>query len=244
MSRVHNCMVALVATATIGSAEARGPHGAHGPRGPRGIRREVARGHTAFRGWHPLPERGGFCYLDGTHGHGFAARPAALYQPVGGAAVFVGDPTPFGYEGQRFTFYGHHPLTAEGAAPLWCDLDGPHYHFVEPPRSANFRVVDGVAYYVGAPDARRAATEREHAAGLSAIYAPYAALRPRVVAPPPPEWHGARGPSPVAAMVVPPPPPAVPTPPPARVPVARAVPPASPPGPHGEHFMPREDNDR
>jgi len=153
----------------------------------------------------PIPAQagGGFCYLDGAHRHHYSPLPAPLYQSVASAAVFVGDPTPFGYEGQRFTFYGQHPIAASDS--LWCFLDGPHFHYFEAPRSALFRFVDAVAFYVGAAPRAEGRKGVESASRVAAVYAPWVTLRPRVSVTPPPEWHGRRWASaavlPVAAAV-------------------------------------------
>ena len=54
------------------------------------------------------------------HVHPYAPDHPALYQRVGDEYLFTADPVPFGYEGPKTTYYGHHPLllSAElGVAP-------------------------------------------------------------------------------------------------------------------------------
>ena len=61
--------------------------------------------------------------------HVYAPDRPNLYQQVGDEYVFAGDPTPFGYEGERHPFYGHHPVIVDGSAePVYCLIDGPHFH--------------------------------------------------------------------------------------------------------------------
>lgn len=81
----------------------------------------------------------GYCYIDVPHVHdylpdrptlyqtvtsvgqpvGMAGPPGSAGQPTSDSCVFTGDPVPFGYEGNKTVFYGHHPvpLQVEVAPP-------------------------------------------------------------------------------------------------------------------------------
>src|SRR5690242_3911106 len=89
-----------------------------------------------FIGAHPIAVTagGGYCYIDAPHMHSYTPDKPALYQQVRGEYVFTGDPTPFGYEGDRYPYYGHHPIATVGTEPVFCFIDGPHNH--------SFRVPD------------------------------------------------------------------------------------------------------
>jgi hypothetical protein len=149
-----------------------------------------ARAHH-FLGPHPIAAKlgGGYCYIEAPHMHIYAPDHPALYQQVDDQWVFTADPTPFGYEGERHPFYGHHPVTIVDGRPVYCYLDGPHYHPFAPPDDG-YRMKDGVAFYVG-PYAPEYTEYRPHRVKLvNAAYRPYVAFRPTVVVAPPPEWHG------------------------------------------------------
>ena len=163
-----------------------------------------------FLGPHPVAARegGGYCYIEAEHVHAYAPDRPALYQRVGDAVVFTGDPVPFGYEGPKTTYYGHHPLllSAElGVAPprpLFCWLRGPHYHEQPPPQAPGFQVQGGVVFYVGPMDPEAARLRPQLEPALEAEYRPYVAQRPQVTVTPPSGWAG-------EIWVVPPPAPAV-----------------------------------
>jgi hypothetical protein len=176
-----------------------------------------------FLGAHPVSARfgGGYCYLEAPHMHAYAPDRERLYQNVDGHFVFTGDPTPFGYEGKKHKFYGHHPVVTVGAEPVFCFIDGPHHHPFEAPESPDYKVKDDVAFYVGVTPPQIARIEAPRARVINAEYRPFVALRPTVTVAPPPEWHGevwvappgfawygsaARAPR---VVVAPPPPPSV-----------------------------------
>ncbi len=147
--------------------------------------------HFRFAGPHPLAARfgGGFCYLDVPHMHIDGPDRTALYADSDDGLVFTGDPTPFGYDGPRFTYYGHHPLV--DAPGVVCYLDGPHFHALPPPEDDGlYRTRSGVAFYMGRfpPSYER---ERAHRARIvAAEYRPFVSFRPTVEVEPPPEWRG------------------------------------------------------
>lgn len=163
-----------------------------------------------FLGPHPIAAHigGGFCYIDVPHVHPYAPDHPALYQRVGDEYLFTADPVPFGYEGPKTTYYGHHPLllSAElGVAPprpLFCWLRGPHYHEQPPPQAPGFQVQGGVVFYVGPMDPEAARLRPQLEPALEAEYRPYVAQRPQVTVTPPSGWAG-------EIWVVPPPAPAV-----------------------------------
>src|SRR4029079_4678521 len=61
---------------------------------------------------HPLPRKvgHGFCYIDVPHFHDFGPSDPRLYRQIDGQYYFVGDPSPFEYEGPRYAYYGAHPV--------------------------------------------------------------------------------------------------------------------------------------
>ncbi len=147
--------------------------------------------HVRFLGPHPIAAKfgGGYCYIEAPHMHVYGPDRPGLYQQVGDDYVFTGDPTPFGYEGERHPFYGHHPVIVDGSPePVYCLIDGPHFHAYVAPSTPDYRVKDGVAFYVAPiPEAYvRPARVRV----VNAEYRPYVSFRPTIEVAPPPEWHG------------------------------------------------------
>jgi hypothetical protein len=145
-----------------------------------------------FLGGHPIAARfgGGYCYIETPHIHSWGPDRTALYGDVGGQLVFTGDPTPFGYDGEKYTYYGHHPIVSVGGEPVYCYIDGPHYHGFPPPDTNDYRTKSGVAFYVGpfSPGYVKMKPHREKI--VNAEYRPYVEFRPTVQVEPPPEWHG------------------------------------------------------
>ena len=106
---------------------------------------------------HPLPKRvgHGFCDIDVPHFHDYPPSDPRLYRQVNGQYYFVGDPTPFDYDGPRHSFYGPHPITdaeVQLGGPAYCYIRGPHYHWYAPPPQAQFEMRGGAYWYVGAYD--------------------------------------------------------------------------------------------
>jgi hypothetical protein len=188
---------------------------------------------SRFLGAHPVSAKmgGGFCYIEAPHIHAYAPDRTALYQQVGDDWVFTSDPTPFGYEGERHTYYGAHPVAAPTGETVYCFLDGPHYHPFAPPSTPDYKIQGGVAFYVGAfpPPAVKIRAQRYRP--IQAEYRPYASLRPVVQVQPPPEWRPeivVAAPEPPQVVVNAPAPPSVQvvTPPPPRVHVVAPAPPS------------------
>jgi hypothetical protein len=196
-----------------------------------------------FAGAHPVAAKfgGGFCYIESPHLHGYSPDRAPLYQQVNDHYVFTGDPTPFGYEGDKHKYYGHHPVVQIGAEPLYCYLDGPHFHAAEPP-DQGYEVKSGVAFYVGPFTPGYARIKPQRVKMVNAEYRPYTQYRPVVEVQPPPEWHGevyvappsvevsapgivVNAPAPPSIVLNAPPPPVVVAPPPPHVQVVAPPPP-------------------
>lgn len=175
-------------------------------------------GKGKFLGAHPLAGRlnAGYCYIDVPHVHDYLPDRPGLYQQTGDSYVFNGDPVPFGYDGDKTVFYGHHPipLAVEPAgtapSPTFCFLKGPHYHDYPRPEEPGFKVKDNVVFYVGAIPPEVAVARPQLERVQDAEFRPYTALRPQVVVAPPPEWQGVVWvPPPPTPVVVAPPAPAV-----------------------------------
>ncbi len=149
-----------------------------------------ARGNR-FAGAHPVAAKlgGGYCYIESPHVHAYAPDHAPLYQQVGDHYVFTGDPTPFGYEGDKHSYYGHHPVVSVNGQPVYCYLDGPHSHAI-PPGDEGWKKKKGVAFYVGPFDPVYAQQRPQRVRAVNAEYRPYAAFRPQVQVEPPEGYTG------------------------------------------------------
>ncbi|MDB4969267.1 MAG: hypothetical protein JWN44_4956 [Myxococcales bacterium] len=147
--------------------------------------------HVRYLGPHPVAAKqgGGYCYIESPHLHIYGPDKPALYQQSGDEYIFTGDPTPFGYEGDKHPFYGHHPVVVVGAPePVYCLLDGPHFHAYEAPEVPEYKVKDGVAFYVAPIPQVYIKPARVRV--INAEYRPYVTFRPTVEVAPPPEWRG------------------------------------------------------
>jgi hypothetical protein len=151
-----------------------------------------AHGGVHFMGPHPIAAKmgGGYCYIDAPHIHVYAPDHPQLYQRAGDNYVFTADPTPFGYDGEKHPFYGHHPVAMIGSEPVLCFLDGPHFHAFAAPVGPDYRMERGVAFYVGAMPPQYAKWRPSRERVINAAYRPYVAMRPTIEVTPPPEWHG------------------------------------------------------
>jgi hypothetical protein len=105
-----------------------------------------------YGGLHPIHPGagGGFCYTNAPHDHPYDIDPniGYLYRNQGGYNHFVGNPYHFGYQGQAFPYYGHHPISRWGS---FCYLDGLHHHWWVPSPwlAASYLVNGGTYYYNG-----------------------------------------------------------------------------------------------
>ena len=144
-----------------------------------------------YLGPHPIAAKhgGGYCYIEAPHLHLYGPDHPNLYQQVDGQFVFAADPTPFGYDGEKHPFYGHHPIVVEGATePVYCLIEGPHFHPYAAPSTPEYTQKNGVAFYVAPiPEVY----VKPHRVKLvNAEYRPFVSFRPTVEVSPPPEWHG------------------------------------------------------
>jgi hypothetical protein len=178
---------------------------------------------------HPVPRKlgGGFCYIDVAHVHDFGPSDPRMYRQVGAQLYFVGDPTPFDYQGPRYAYYGAHPVAeahVHFGQPVYCYLQGPHYHWYQPAAQSSFELRGGAYWFTGAYEPVYY-DQRPRYVAVNEAYAPIVYTRPVVdVTVAPPAFHGEivgggpgwRGRAVVGAPVVsagvyvaPPPPPVV-----------------------------------
>jgi hypothetical protein len=153
-----------------------------------------------YAGLHPRTGQpaDGLCHIEMMHVHTAAPLHAdVLYRTHDNVYVFLGDPTPFGYEGPRHAYYGHHPVVinviihvdADEDDVEYCYQDGPHYHAYEPPPRHEFVEKEDVSYYAGEyPEEYKLASPK--LLRVNAVYRPWSAPRPVVRVAPPPEYHG------------------------------------------------------
>lgn len=153
-----------------------------------------------YAGLHPRSGQpaDGLCHIESTHVHTAAPVHAdTLYRTRDNVYVFIGDPTPFGYEGPRHAYYGHHPVVINVIINIdvdeddveYCYQDGPHYHAYEPPPRHKFVEKEEVSYYAGEyPEEYK--QESPKLLRVNAVYRPWSAPRPVVRVAPPPEYRG------------------------------------------------------
>ena len=143
---------------------------------------------------HPIPKRigHGFCDIDVPHFHDYPPSDPRLYRQVDGQYYFVGDPTPFGYDGPRYSFYGPHPIadaSVQLGGPSYCYLNGPHFHWYAPPPQAQFEMKGGAYWYVGGFDPVFYSDQPRFMV-VNDVYAPLVYERPVIdVAIAPPAFH-------------------------------------------------------
>jgi hypothetical protein len=133
---------------------------------------------------HPLPRKmgGGFCYIDVAHVHDFGPSDPRMYRQIDGQYYFVGDPSPFNYEGPRSAYYGPHPIVEANVQlghPEYCYLQGPHYHSYAPPAQASFELRGGAYWYTGNYEPAYY-DGRARYASVNEAYAPIVYTRPVV----------------------------------------------------------------
>jgi hypothetical protein len=153
-----------------------------------------------YAGLHPRTGQpdGGLCHIQAVHVHGAApANAPVLYRLHDGVYFFIGDPVPFGYEGPRHGYYGHHPVVinvvlgqdADKDHVEYCYLDGPHYHSYAPPPRHDFVEKEHVQYFAGEyPESYR--RDSPALVKVNAIYRPWHYTLPVVVQPPPARYRG------------------------------------------------------
>jgi hypothetical protein len=138
------------------------------------VRSPIARADEAmskYVGIHPLsPHQGAFCFIDAVHYHRTPPVDMRVYVTLkGGGNLYVGDPAWLGYDGPKVGYFGPHPLAvpfAPEAGPMFCYINGPHYHATAPGPSTTMVVKDGVYWYLGPPppvDVQRSWINEVHA---------------------------------------------------------------------------------
>ena len=165
-----------------------------------GIATATAPPPVKYAGIHPRTGRpeGGVCYIQFVHAHRFEpANAHVLYRIHGGAYFFIGDPVPFGYDGARHSYYGHHPVLVNAVLEdeasddhvEYCYLDGPHFHSYAPPRGHRFVEQDGVHYYADEypPTYEQ---NRSELSRVNAIYRAFTYERPVIAGSPPERYRG------------------------------------------------------
>jgi hypothetical protein len=164
-----------------------------------------------YAGIHSVPKGkgGGLCHIEAAHVHVYAPDVAVQYRVHEGQQVFVGDPVAYGWDGDRHSYYGHHPIHvnvivgAEVPDEEYCYLDGPHYHAFEPPPevTADFKLEGGAYFYVGTPPPVYI-EQRPTLVKINAVYEPIVYERPVITVTPPQMWIGVRYPARVARPAV------------------------------------------
>jgi hypothetical protein len=155
-----------------------------------------------YVGIHPRTGKanGGLCHVRAIHVHPVApASASVLYRVHDGIYFFIGDPVPFGYEGPKHQYYGHHPVTfsvvigkdlADDQDQVeYCYLEGPHFHFFEPPEDHDFVEKKDVHFYAEEfpPEYEKGKPERSK---VNAVYRPIEYARPVYTEAPPAEYRG------------------------------------------------------
>jgi hypothetical protein len=150
-----------------------------------------------FVGIHPIPksEGGGMCNIEGPHVHIYAANKLE-YRDHRGDAYFVGDPVAYNYEGPKYAYKGPHPIHVEaevGGDPdvVYCYLEGPHFHYFQPPEGPDFKMQGDAYFYVGEPP-QVFIEARPAFVGINAVYRPFVYTRPVVEVEAPSGWIGGR----------------------------------------------------
>ncbi len=170
-----------------------------------------------FVGVHPIAKAhgGGLCHIEAPHVHMYAPADVKVQYRVhdDDGYYFVGDPVAYGWEGPRYSYYGHHPVDIDVVLGdrdddhdvEYCYLDGGHYHHYQPAPELKFEVRADAYLYVGdVPDSYVSA--RAELDPIDVVYEPIVYERPVVVIEePPPAWIGVRFAvvAPRAAVVVP-----------------------------------------
>jgi hypothetical protein len=147
-----------------------------------------------YAGIHPVvkAEGGGICHIEFPHVHIYPANKLE-YRLVADNYVFVGDPVAYGWDGPKYAYKGHHPIQVNVIAELpeptttYCYINGPHYHYFEPPEGPDFKVAGDAYFYVGTP-APAYVEARPAYIGINAVYTPIAYARPVIEVEPPSGW--------------------------------------------------------
>jgi hypothetical protein len=185
--RKHLLLIAVVAGSQgVGQAHAEG----------KGKSRQVR-----YVGIHPLAKAAGkgMCHIEAPHVHVHEPDSKIQYRDHRGRHYFVGDPVAYGWDGERSSYHGHHPVHVHAVVgdpephEEFCYLNGPHFHAFAPPPavSADFKLDGGVYFYVGTPP-EVYVQARPELIKVNAVYEPIVYDRPVVTVQPPAMWIGAR----------------------------------------------------
>ena len=147
-----------------------------------------------FAGIHPVPkgEGGGICHIEAPHVHIYAANKLE-YRTYADNNVFVGDPVAYGWDGPKYAYKGHHPIQVNAVVGMpepyvhFCYINGPHYHYWEPPEGPEFKVSGGAYFYVGTPPPVYVEARPAYI-GINTYYEPIVYTRPVVEVEPPHGW--------------------------------------------------------
>ena len=147
-----------------------------------------------YAGIHPVAkgEGGGICHIEFPHVHTYPANKLE-YRVVADNNVFVGDPVAYGWDGPKYAYKGHHPVEVNVIAGVpepythYCYLNGPHYHYFEPPEGPDFKVVGDAYFYVGTPSPVYLEARPAYV-GINAVYTPIAYTRPVIEVEAPSAW--------------------------------------------------------
>ncbi len=147
-----------------------------------------------YAGIHPVAkaEGGGICHIEFPHVHIYPANKLE-YRLVADNYVFVGDPVAYGWDGPKYAYKGHHPIQVNVIAELpeptttYCYINGPHYHYFEPPEGPDFKVAGDAYFYVGTPPPAYVEMRPAYI-GINAVYTPIAYTRPVIEVEPPSGW--------------------------------------------------------
>jgi hypothetical protein len=150
-----------------------------------------------YVGIHAIPKSagGGMCYIEGPHVHTYPANKLE-YREHEGDHYFVGDPVAYGYDGPKYSYKGPHPIHVDavvGGQPdtVYCYIEGPHFHYFQPPEGPEFKVAGDAYFYVGDPP-QVMVDARPQYVGINAVYTPLVYTRPVVEVDAPVGWIGAR----------------------------------------------------
>jgi hypothetical protein len=167
-----------------------------------------------YVGIHPIPKGngGGICYIEVPHVHIYAPNKIE-YRVHDDDNYFVGDPVAYGWDGPKVKYKGPHPIQVDimvGGQPdtEFCYLEGPHFHYFEPPDDDGYKVAGDAYFYVNEPP-KVFVEARPQYTPINAYYRPMVYERPVVDVTPPEGWIGLRAEFVPAAVVVVPPPPVV-----------------------------------
>ncbi len=192
MQRTH--VPLLVLGALVGLAGAAPDAAAGGSK----AKSKKAAAQVKFVGVHPIAAShgGGLCHIELPHVHVYEPADVKVqYRVHDDHHYFVGDPVAYGWDGDKHTYYGHHPIDVDLVVgghdhTEYCYLDGAHFHSYAPPPELAFEVKAGAYWYVGdAPEVYVEGKARYDA--IDVVYEPIAYARPVVVVEaPPPRWIG------------------------------------------------------